>query len=89
MPLAVESIDEAVVERVDATASRRTLDVAMDDLPAAQRAAVEMRVVGGLAYSELAARLDCTETTARKRVSLGLRFLRDRLGATPSARRTR
>jgi DNA-directed RNA polymerase specialized sigma24 family protein len=44
---------------------------------------LEMRVVGELAYPELAARLDCTETTARKRVSLGLRFLRNRLAVTP------
>ena len=83
MPLAVESVDDTVVERVDAAATRRRLDVAMGDLPAAQRAALEMRVVGELAYPELAARLDCTETTARKRVSLGLRFLRDRLAVTP------
>jgi RNA polymerase sigma factor (sigma-70 family) len=83
MPLAVESVDDTVVERVDAAATRRRLDVAMDDLPATQRAALEMRVVGELAYPELAARLDCTETTARKRVSLGLRFLRNRLAVTP------
>jgi RNA polymerase sigma factor (sigma-70 family) len=89
MPLAVEPVDDAAVERVDAAASRRTLKGAMDDLPATQRAAVEMRVVGELAYPELAARLDCTETTARKRVSLGLRFLRDRLRVTPTAKRPR
>ena len=64
MPLAVEPSDDAVVERVDAAASRRTFEAAIDALPAAQRAAVEMRVVEELAYPELAARLGCTETTA-------------------------
>jgi RNA polymerase sigma-70 factor (ECF subfamily) len=54
----------------------------MASLPERYRRAVQMRVVEELAYPELAARLQCTETTARKRVSLGLRLLRERLTDT-------
>jgi DNA-directed RNA polymerase specialized sigma24 family protein len=43
---------------------------------------VQMRVVEELDYPELAARLEVTETTARKRVSLGLRLLRERMETT-------
>ena len=38
-----------------------------------------MRVVDGLDYQEIALQLSCTETTARKWVSLGLRFLRSQM----------
>jgi RNA polymerase sigma-70 factor (ECF subfamily) len=37
-----------------------------------EREAVELRVVDELAYAEIAARLDCTENTARQRVHRGL-----------------
>jgi DNA-directed RNA polymerase specialized sigma24 family protein len=51
----------------------------MDELPTTHRQAVQMRVVDELDYSDMALQLNCTETTARKWVSLGLRFLRERL----------
>jgi RNA polymerase sigma factor (sigma-70 family) len=72
----------ALAERLDATASRPALEAAMDELPQAHRQAVHMRVVDELDYPELAHRLNCTETTARKWVSLGLRSLRERLEPT-------
>jgi RNA polymerase sigma factor (sigma-70 family) len=72
----------ALVERLDAVARRGDLRAALDQLPARHREAVQMRVVEELEYPELAARLDVTETTARKRVSLGLRLLRERMEAT-------
>ncbi len=51
----------------------------LDDLPEGQRDAVRARVVEDLGYGELAKRLDVTEQVARKRVSRGLRQLRQHL----------
>jgi RNA polymerase sigma factor (sigma-70 family) len=74
---------QAIHERVDASAQRPALEQAMEALPEIQRDAVKLRIVDGLGYPEIALRLRCTETAARKRVSLGLRFLRARLEAVP------
>jgi RNA polymerase sigma factor (sigma-70 family) len=80
IPLTAEpDTGAALAERLDATASSPALEAAMDELPTTHRLAVQMRVVDELDYSELALQLNCTETTARKWVSLGLRFLRERL----------
>ena len=56
------------------------LDEALDELPEGQRAAVELRVVEGLGYDELAAGLQTTPAAARVRVARGLDRLRRRLG---------
>ena len=72
----------ALAERLDAAALRGDLEAALDQLPARHREAVQMRVVEELDYLELATRLDVTETTARKRVSVGLQLLRRRMEAT-------
>jgi RNA polymerase sigma factor (sigma-70 family) len=72
----------ALAERLDAAALRGDLEAALDQLPARHREAVQMRVVEELDYPELAARLDVTEPTARKRVSVGLQLLRQRMEAT-------
>ena len=83
MPLAAEpDAGAALAERLDATASRPALEAAMGELPPTHRQAVQMRVVDELDYPELALRLNCSETTARKWVSLGLRSLRERLEPT-------
>jgi RNA polymerase sigma-70 factor (ECF subfamily) len=78
-PVAEADAIEAIHERVDATASRPALEQAMEALPEIQRDAVRLRIVDGLGYPEIAFQLKCTEAAARKRVSLGLRFLRARL----------
>jgi RNA polymerase sigma factor (sigma-70 family) len=70
---------EAVDERIDAATRRPALEHALGALPDNQRDAVRMRIVDGLDYQEIAAQLNCTETTARKWVSLGLRFLRTQM----------
>ena len=49
------------------------------DLPPDVRAAVEGRVVDERAYTELADRLECSESVVRKRVSRGLARLRKRI----------
>jgi RNA polymerase sigma factor (sigma-70 family) len=54
---------------------------ALADLPAAQRQAVGLRVVGGLTYKAIGVRAGCTSTAARIRVSRGLKRLRARLEA--------
>jgi RNA polymerase sigma-70 factor, ECF subfamily len=51
-------------------------------LPAEQRAAVELRIVGERSYAEVAAELAISEPTARARVSRGLRALARELSET-------
>jgi RNA polymerase sigma-70 factor, ECF subfamily len=82
-PISEADASEGVAERVDAQASRAELRRAFDALPEAQRAAIRLRVVDGLGYPDIAVQLQCTETTARKWVSLGLRFLRTKMKAAP------
>jgi RNA polymerase sigma factor (sigma-70 family) len=52
---------------------------ALAELPQEQRQAVELRVVGDLAYAEIAGSLGTTPEAARVRVSRGLAALRKRL----------
>jgi RNA polymerase sigma factor (sigma-70 family) len=54
---------------------------ALAGLPDDQRAAVDGRVLEHLPYADLAARLRCSESVVRQRVSRGLRTLRTRLEA--------
>lgn len=61
---------------VDARLSPRiALAGALDDLPSHERRAVELRVVHGLGYAELAERLRIRPAAARLRVSRALRRL--------------
>jgi RNA polymerase sigma factor (sigma-70 family) len=78
-PIPEADASETVAERVDAMASQAELKRAFDALPSAHRAAIRLRVVDGLAYPDISVQLQCTETTARKWVSLGLRSLRTRM----------
>ncbi len=52
---------------------------AIEDLPPDQRRALELRVVGQLAYDEIASCLDCSPRAARMRVSRALQTLNHRL----------
>jgi RNA polymerase sigma factor (sigma-70 family) len=52
----------------------------VDELPPDQRDAVRAHVLEDQGYAEIAGRHHLTEATVRKRVSRGLRVLRDRLG---------
>lgn len=56
------------------------LDAAMATLSVTERRAVELRVVGELAYDDVAAALEIRPDAARTRVSRGLRALAIRLG---------
>jgi RNA polymerase sigma-70 factor (ECF subfamily) len=66
---------ERVLELADAAVRVADLRVALDQLSAGVRAAVELRVGHELPYAEVAARLGCTEGSARVRVARGLRQL--------------
>jgi RNA polymerase sigma factor (sigma-70 family) len=74
-PLALDDDDLARIDALTGDAAT----AALDDLPAEQREAVHGRVVAGRDYPEIAARLRCSESLARQRVSRGLRTLRTRL----------
>jgi RNA polymerase sigma factor (sigma-70 family) len=83
VPIDEPDPSDGVVERVDAVGNRPELERALGALPASHRDAVRLRVVEELGYPDIAMRLGCSETTARKWVSLGLRILRTRMEAIP------
>jgi RNA polymerase sigma-70 factor (ECF subfamily) len=70
---------ERAAARLDAARGAPAVEAALAALPAGQARAVRLRVVEGLEYAEIAARLSCTPVTARKQVSLGLNALRTTL----------
>ena len=73
--------DLARVEEMAAAAAAAPIAL-LDGLPAAQRAAIEARVLDELEYADIAQRLQCSEAVVRKRVSRGLSALRERLEAS-------
>ena len=66
---------ERIEELVDFEPLRSALAEALETLADDQREALKLRVIDGLPYPEVAARLQCAETAARQRVSRGLRRL--------------
>jgi RNA polymerase sigma factor (sigma-70 family) len=56
------------------------LRAAVDALPTKQRAALVLRHVQGLNYSEVAQALDCSEDSARANVYQAIRRLRSEMG---------
>jgi RNA polymerase sigma-70 factor, ECF subfamily len=72
----VPRLDDESIARIEALADaglhREALAGAMARMARGDREAVELRVVDELAYAEIAARLDCTENSARQRVHRGL-----------------
>jgi RNA polymerase sigma factor (sigma-70 family) len=78
------ALDDDAYARIEAVASIEVdLDRLLATLPPDQRAAVVARVVEEREYGEIAAQLRCSELVVRKRVSRGLRALRDRLVSKP------
>jgi RNA polymerase sigma-70 factor (ECF subfamily) len=74
-PTATPDEVERIVDLVDAQVVAPELQAALDQLSAGVRAAVELRIGHDLPYAEVAARLGCTEGSARTRVARGLRQL--------------
>jgi RNA polymerase sigma-70 factor (ECF subfamily) len=72
LDLAAEEGYDAVDERIS---PRQALADALDGLPRHERHALELRVVDGLAYAEVADRLAIRPAAARLRVSRALRRL--------------
>lgn len=66
---------ERIEDLVDFAPIREALVEALAGLPDDQREALQLRVVEGLPYPDVAARLSCAEAAARQRVSRGLRRL--------------
>lgn len=66
---------ERIEDLVDFAPIREALIEALAGLPEDQREALQLRVVEGLPYPDVAASLRCAESAARQRVSRGLRRL--------------
>jgi len=70
------ALDDESIARIEALAdgeaAHAAVVAALTRLPASERDAVQLRVVGELNYSEIAAQLSCSEGAARTRVHRGL-----------------
>jgi RNA polymerase sigma factor (sigma-70 family) len=71
-------LTDEVIERIEGLGGA-ALEL-VDDLPADQQQAVRARVVDERDYADIARDLRCSEAVVRKRVSRGLKHLRDQLG---------
>ncbi len=79
--LAPLALDDELIERIEAAGAGTPALELLERLPDDQRAALKARVLGELGYDEIAARMSCSESVVRKRVSRGLAALRGRLTA--------
>jgi DNA-directed RNA polymerase specialized sigma24 family protein len=86
-PVLVDADEQEELERMaELEALRPVLAQALGSLPQKRRRAVELRIVAGLPYEQVAARLGCSEQAARASVSRGLRSLAKRIDqAQPNA----
>jgi RNA polymerase sigma factor (sigma-70 family) len=75
MPALGEESIARIEALVDAEQHRAALAAALGTLSSSERDAVALRVVSELGYSEIAARLRCSEAAARTRVHRGLNRL--------------
>ena len=73
-------VDDEAIERIEAISANGTIGALLADLTPDVRAAVEGRIVDEREYTDLAERLECSESVVRKRVSRGLARLRQRIG---------
>jgi RNA polymerase sigma-70 factor, ECF subfamily len=79
-PVLVDAGEQEELERMaELQALRPVLAQALGRLPHKRRRAVELRIVAGLPYAQVAARLGCSEQAARANVSRGLRSLAKRI----------
>src|SRR3954471_4062248 len=72
---------ERVDERDEATVLGPRLRSGVHSLPSEQRRALQLRVVHGLPYEEVAGRLGCSQNAARLRVSRAMRALTTQFGS--------
>lgn len=78
-PLVFSDEDIEQVERRATAAAGDSALEALEELSAAQRVAIQGRVLEEAEYEVLAQRLQCSESVARKRVSRGLAELRTKM----------
>ncbi|WP_354697300.1 RNA polymerase sigma factor [Paraconexibacter sp. AEG42_29] len=76
-------LDDDALDRVENLVDDGALMAALAELPQKERAAVSAHVIEERGYSEIAAELRCSESVVRKRVSRGLRRLRDLVEERP------
>jgi RNA polymerase sigma factor (sigma-70 family) len=79
VPAAAPGEDEELARIAELDALRDALADALAILPERRRRAVALRIVDGLSYPDVAARLGCSEDAARAQVSRGLRGLQRKL----------
>jgi RNA polymerase sigma-70 factor (ECF subfamily) len=72
------ALDDDAVARIDELSGDPAV-AALSELPDDQRAAVVGHILEEESYTQLASRLDCSESVVRQRVSRGLRTLRNEL----------
>jgi RNA polymerase sigma-70 factor (ECF subfamily) len=86
LAIEVPPLDDESIARIEALADveahREALAAALEQMSAGERHAVELRVVGELAYGEIATQLECSEAAARVRVHRGLARLNQLMEAT-------
>jgi RNA polymerase sigma factor (sigma-70 family) len=70
-------LDDRALEHVHARSSPGALERALQELPDAEREAIERRVLQDQDYGEIAQHLRCSPAVVRQRVSRGLRRLRE------------
>jgi RNA polymerase sigma-70 factor, ECF subfamily len=74
--MSVPTLDEVSVAAMESLiehdAAREPLAQAIESMPAAERDAIELRVIEELDYREIATRLNCSVVAARVRVHRGL-----------------
>jgi RNA polymerase sigma factor (sigma-70 family) len=75
---------EALVSRIDAEAQSRALSQAMLQLPAGERAVLELTALDGLSLTEAASALGILPVTARVRLHRARRAVQDRLADPPA-----
>jgi RNA polymerase sigma-70 factor (ECF subfamily) len=85
--LALEPVvlDDEAVARIEAAGGGGAWEAALAALPAAEREAIEARVLAEGSYGDIAARLRCSEAVVRQRVSRGLRRLRETVASEDGA----
>ena len=76
-------LDDHAAETIARLSLDRSAMLALAELPAEQRRAIEARVLEERDYREIAGELRCSEAVVRQRVSRGLRTLRTRLTGDP------
>jgi RNA polymerase sigma-70 factor (ECF subfamily) len=76
-----EDVYEQVDDRLAAESARPQICAAVAELPAEQRAALELRALEQMPYEQVAKQLGCSENAARLRVSRALGTLRAGLEA--------